>query len=415
VVAVLALGDPLASETMDEDEAELVRSLCAVSATAILNGRLYERLEDKARELTRLTDYHSSIVESMEAGVVVMGTDNRIERWNRGMERLAGVPRDLAIGKTLAEALSSDASAVLASILPESDLPSSGDDHLYKVTLKLQSGRVITVNVNAAPFDSSLSDSMTSRARAVLIFHDVTDRVALERQFQQTEKMVAVGLLAAGVAHEVNTPLTGISSYTQLLRSQMDPKDARVEWLDKIEKQTLRGAKIVSNLLNFARAGGSDDASLDVSKVAADVISLVEHQLDRARVRVVKELAADLPTVIGSENKIQQVLFNLILNARDAMPSGGWLTVKTCIDGRDVVVEVNDTGDGIPEADLPRIFDPFFTTKDVGQGTGLGLAVSYGIVQEHGGTIQASSSKGKGSRFEVRLPIERRAAMAHAL
>jgi signal transduction histidine kinase len=270
------------------------------------------------------------------------------------------------------------------------------------------------VNVNAAPFDSSLA-SAGSRARTVLIFHDVTERVALERQVQQTEKMVAVGLLAAGVAHEVNTPLTGISSYTQLLRAQMDPKDARIEWLDKIEKQTFRGAKIVSNLLNFARAGGSDDASIDLSRVVADVLSLVEHQLDKSKVRVVKELAADLPTVLGSENKVQQVLFNLILNARDAMPAGGWLTLKTFVEGRDVVVEVSDTGEGIPEADLPRIFDPFFTTKEVGLGTGLGLAVSYGIVQEHGGSIQASSSKGQGSRFEVRLPIERRAAMARAL
>jgi signal transduction histidine kinase len=416
VVAVLALGDPLAPETMDEDEAELIRSLCTVAATAILNGRLYERLEDKARELTRLTDYHSNIVESMEAGVVVIGSLGLIERWNRGMERLARVPRDAAIGRTLEEALSAEAAAVLRPILPNGTTPEPlGDaERLYKVSLKLGDGRAITVNVDGAPFDSSRTDGSGPGPRAVLIFHDVTDRVAMERQIQQTEKMVAVGLLAAGVAHEVNTPLTGISSYTQLLRAQMDPKDARIEWLDKIEKQTFRGAKIVSNLLNFARAGGSDDASLDVSKVVADVLSLVEHQLERARVRVVRDLAPGLPAVRGSENRIQQVLFNLILNARDAMPSGGWLTVKAYLDGREVVVEVNDTGAGIKEADLPRIFDPFFTTKDVGQGTGLGLAVSYGIVQEHGGTIRASSAQGQGSRFEVRLPMERRAEMARA-
>ena len=232
--------------------------------------------------------------------------------------------------------------------------------------------------------------------------------------FLEIFSVPADGSTEPGVAHEVNTPLTGISSYTQLLRQQMDPSDARIEWLDKIEKQTVRGAKIVSNLLNFARAGGSDHASLDISKVVADVLSLVEHQLDRTRVRVVKEFASDLPMVVGNENKIQQVLFNLILNARDAMPSGGWLTLKTSLEGRDVVVLVSDTGEGIPEADLPRIFDPFFTTKDVGQGTGLGLAVSYGIVQEHGGSIRVSSSNGQGSRFEVRLPIERRAAIARA-
>jgi PAS domain S-box-containing protein len=382
-----------------------------VSATAILNGRLYERLEDKARELTRLTDYHSNIVESMEAGVVVIGADHRIERWNRGMERLAGVPREAAIGRTLAEALSREASMVLAPILLESG---SRADHLYKVGLTLQSGRSVTVNVNSAPFDASLAEDDALRARAVLIFNDVTDRVAFERQVQQTEKMVAVGLLAAGVAHEVNTPLAGISSYTQLMRAQMDPKDARIEWLDKIEKQTFRGAKIVSNLLNFARAGGSEDASLDISKVVGDVLSLVEHQLEKSKVRVVRECAPDLPPVLGSENEIQQLLFNLVLNARDAMPSGGWLTIKTALEGREVVIEVNDTGEGIPEADLPRIFDPFFTTKDVGQGTGLGLAVSYGIVQEHGGSIRASSSPGQGSRFEVRLPVERRAAVARA-
>jgi len=232
-----------------------------------------------------------------------------------------------------------------------------------------------------------------------------TDRVALERQVQQTEKMVSVGLLAAGVAHEVNTPLAGISSYTQLMRAQMDPGDVRVEWLDKIEKQTLRGARIVSNLLNFARAGGSDEASLDIAKVVLDVLSLVEHQLEKAHVRVVKQFSPDLPPVVGSENKIQQVLFNLILNARDAMPSGGWLTIKTSLEGREVVIEVSDTGEGIPEADLPRIFDPFFTTKDVGQGTGLGLAVSYGIVQEHGGEIEVRSRMGEGTEFVVSLPL----------
>jgi signal transduction histidine kinase len=232
----------------------------------------------------------------------------------------------------------------------------------------------------------------------------VTARVRLEEQLQHSEKMASIGLLAAGLAHEVNTPLTGISSYTQMLREQVAGLDPKAELLDKIEKQTFRAAKIINNLLNFSRSGSAELETLDLNKVVLDVLSLLEHQLDKSRIKLRKELAEALPPVRGNENRLQQVFFNLILNARDAMPRGGWLTLATSADDDTVIVEVKDTGTGIKREDIKRIYDPFFTTKGIGRGTGLGLSVSYGILQEHGGAIFVDSAPGQGTTFQVALP-----------
>jgi signal transduction histidine kinase len=191
-----------------------------------------------------------------------------------------------------------------------------------------------------------------------------------------------------------------------MLRQQMGGEDPRSELLDKIEKQTFRAAKIINNLLNFSRSASAELESIDVNKVLQDVLSLVEHQLEGSRIRVRKEFEGDLPRVRGNENKIQQVFFNLILNARDAMPRGGWLTLTTQADGDTVIAEVSDTGHGIKREDIKRIYDPFFTTKGLGRGTGLGLSVSYGIVQEHGGAIFVDSVPGKGTTFQVALPAQ---------
>jgi signal transduction histidine kinase len=206
------------------------------------------------------------------------------------------------------------------------------------------------------------------------------------------------------VAHEVNTPLTGISSFTQLLLERSDAGDPRRELLEKIERQTFRAAKIVNNLLNLARPSTGEEAPVDVNVIVGDVLSLLEHQLRTSRIQVRRELAESPVFVKGQEYKLQQVFLNLFLNARDAMPKGGWLTVATRVRGGDVTVEVADTGVGIPPEHLARIYDPFFTTKAEGRGTGLGLSVTYGIVQEHGGTLSCESEYGQGTRFRLVLP-----------
>jgi signal transduction histidine kinase len=192
-----------------------------------------------------------------------------------------------------------------------------------------------------------------------------------------------------------------------MLLDGADPADPRTQVLHKIEQQTFRAAKIVNGLLNLSRPGtstGADVAPVDVNTVVVDVLGLLEHQLQLQRVTVRRELWDQPLIVSGVEQKLQQVFLNLFLNAKDAMTKGGWLSVVTRADHEDVVVEVADTGSGIPSEHLARIYDPFFTTKAIGRGTGLGLSITYGIVREHSGSIDCESGVGQGTRFTLRFP-----------
>jgi PAS domain S-box-containing protein len=398
VIAVLGVGRKDGLDPLNSEEVDTLKTLAAQAATAIMNGQLYRSLRSQAEELRELKDYNENILESLDSGIVVLGLDGQITSWNRAMESLYGLKRDEARGRPLGEIFPDNFMDALRGTL---DLGNQGEiAHIYKLHLTASDGRALMVNVSVAPFQTGPAE----HGGTILILDDVTARARLEEQLQHTEKMASVGLLAAGVAHEVNTPLAGISSYTQLLRGQIDEPDSRNQLLDKIENQSFRAAKIINNLLNFSRSSGTEYEEVDVNKALVDVLSLVEHQLSGSRIRIRKELASDLPSIRGNENRLQQVFFNLILNARDAMPRGGWLTLVSYADTDTVVVEVKDTGHGIRREHVRRIYDPFFTTKRIGRGTGLGLSVSYGIVQELGGAIFVDSTPGQGTRFQVALP-----------
>jgi PAS domain S-box-containing protein len=397
-IAVLAVGRKEGNEPLNSEEVDVLQALAAQTAAAFMNGRLYHDLREKAEELQQLTDYNENILESLDAGILVLDLEGRVGRWNRALEALYGLRRAEARGRTLDEIFPESFLEALRGSLVlgrERDI-----DHIYKLHLPTADGRRLMVNVSVAPFQVGSGE----RRGTILIFDDVTERNRLEEQLQHSEKMASIGLLAAGVAHEVNTPLAGISSYTQMLREQVERGDARAELLEKIEKQAFRAAKIINNLLNFSRASAPTVEPVDLNKVLLDVLSLLEHQLTASRIKVRKELAEELPRVRGNENRLQQVFFNLILNARDAMAKGGWLTLATRAEDGTVLVDVGDTGEGIRRENIKRIYDPFFTTKGIGRGTGLGLSVSYGILQEHGGAIFVDSTPGKGTTFQVTLP-----------
>jgi two-component system NtrC family sensor kinase len=397
MIAILGVGRKDGFEPLNSEEVDVLQALAGQAATAVMNGRLYHSLREKADELQELTEYNENILESMDAGILVLDLDGKVVRWNRAMEGLYRRKKDDVLESRLED------------IFPDTFLDALRGSlvlgrneeiaNIYKLHLPCPDGRALRVNVSVAPFKVGSGE----RCGTIIIVDDVTVRMGLEEQLQHSEKMASIGILAAGVAHEVNTPLTGISSYTQMLRQQIKSDDPRSALLEKIEKQTFRAAKIVNNLLNFSRSSKAEFESLDINKVLLDVLSLLEHQLERGRIKVRKELS-DLPPVRGNENRLQQVFFNLILNARDAMPKGGWLTLATRAEEDSVVVEIRDTGHGIKPEHVRRIYDPFFTTKGIGRGTGLGLSISFGIVQEHGGAIFVESVPGQGTNFQVALP-----------
>jgi signal transduction histidine kinase len=238
---------------------------------------------------------------------------------------------------------------------------------------------------------------------------DITQRIRLEEQLIQTEKLTSLGLLAAGVAHEVNTPLAVISNYVQMLAKQLPSGDPRHQLIEKVVKQTFRASEIVNNLLNFSRTGALEFTEVNLNSVVEETLSLIAHPLKTAHVRVTRNLQQELPPVLGSNNKLQQVFLNLFMNARDAMPAGGMVEVRTASNNGTVEIEITDTGSGIPRENLHRIFDPFFTTKSSGRGTGLGLSVSYGIIKEHSGKVDVRSTPDKGTSFRLEFPAARKA------
>ena len=398
-IAVMALGRKASTEPLSSEDMALLAAVAAQAATALENGRLYRQLRMKADELERMREFSENILESLNDGLVVVNPDDRIIRWNRRLEELYGVRHEEAVGRRLDEVFSSSFFEVLRSARRES--LEGGAFYRVPLTTRHEPARRLLVNVATTP----LRESDGSVSGSIVILEDISSRVQLEEQLQISEKMASIGLLAAGVAHEVNTPLTGISSFTQMLLQGAQPEDPKTKVLEKIERQTFRAAKIVNGLLNLARPTQTDAGPVEVHAVINDVLSLLEHQFRTGRIQVRKELSTAVPVVQGIEYKLQQVFLNLFLNARDAMPRGGWLTIATRIDGDAARVEISDTGSGIPAEQMSRIYDPFFTTKELGKGTGLGLSITYGIVQEHGGTITCDSIVGQGTRFALSLPL----------
>jgi two-component system, NtrC family, sensor kinase len=401
-VAVLGLGKTIDGDFLSSEDLELLFTIAGYVAIAIENARLYESLEQKALQIERLKDFNENIVESLKIGVVTVDLDDRVESWNPQLEHLLEIDRADVIGRRLTDVFPAGLAAEISA------QPAGGNvAGIYKFHLSTRGGRHLVVNASIAP----LVGKDGARLGRLILLDDITQRVRLEEQMVQTEKLTSLGLLAAGVAHEVNTPLAVISNYIQMLAKQIPADDPRQKTIDRIVKQTFRASEIVNNLLNFSRTGGLDFEEVNLNAVLEETLTLVQHPFRTARVNVIRTYAKNLPTVLGSTTRLQQVFLNLFMNARDAMPAGGMLEVRTAAHNGSVEVEVTDTGTGISEECLNRIFDPFFTTKNSSKGTGLGLSVSYGIIKEHAGKVDVRSSPGQGTSFRLEFPVARKAAV----
>jgi PAS domain S-box-containing protein len=336
--------------------------------------------------------------------LLAVDLEGRVTRLNSALEHILDLRRDAAIGRRVEDLFSEDFAETLWQVLGTDGWRLKQIRNIYKLHTATLANRSLVLNIALAP----LQDGQ-GQTGALVVLEDVTTRISLEEQLQQREKLSSIGLLAAGVAHEVNTPLTGVSSYTQMLLGMLAETDPKHALLQKVRNQAERATNIVNNLLNFSRTGSATQFDeLNMAQVLDDTLQLLEPQMRRSQIEIIRSYEADAPRVYGNAGKLQQVFTNLLLNARDAIPEGGSITLATVsAEDGSLTIEVTDTGIGIAPENVAKIYDPFFTTKGVGRGTGLGLAVSYGIVQEHAGRISVDSTPGRGTTFRITLPTAR--------
>ncbi len=400
LVATFRAGDlPLSSDDLD-----LVQSLLSGAALAIENARLVDQLQRQLEEVLRLQTFSEGIIESSPAGIAVLAADGRIRSANAAFAALVGRERASLAGEPVVE------------VLPVDPLPEPGEG-IVEVSYCDAAGRERHLQLSAAAFrlpEGAEAGEAGARELRILVVHDVSERAAMEKALREKDRLAALGLLAAGVAHEVNTPITGISSYAQMLLADTPEDDPRHEILKKVERQTFRAARIVNNLLEFARDRDDERHPVDLGPLIAESLDLVDPRREKRRVALDLRLPEEPLVVQGSDGELQQVITNLALNAIDAMPGGGTLTVEAAAEDGLARIVVADTGHGIEPERLEQIFEPLFSTKVDRGGTGLGLSISHDIVGRHGGTMRVDSEVGKGSRFVVELPLAREDAAGSA-
>jgi two-component system, NtrC family, sensor kinase len=401
MVAVIGLGRSVDGGLLSSEDVQILRTVSGYVAVAIENSLLYNDQQERAAELKLLKEFNESIIESINVGLLAVDLDGRVTRLNSALEHILDLRRDAAIGRLVEELFSEDFADTLKQVLGKDGWRLKEIRNIYKLHTATRANRALVLNIALAPLQD-----VQGQTGALVVLEDVTARITLEEQLQQREKLSSIGLLAAGVAHEVNTPLTGVSSYTQMLLGMLNETDPKHALLQKVRTQAERATNIVNNLLNFSRTGSATEfAEVDVARVLDDTLQLLEPQLRRSQIELVRRYDQDAPEAYANAGKLQQVFTNLILNARDAIPDGGRIIVATgTAEDGSLLVEITDTGIGIAPENVAKIYDPFYTTKGVGQGTGLGLAVSYGIVQEHAGHISVDSTPGQGTTFRITLP-----------
>ncbi|HQU91655.1 MAG TPA: ATP-binding protein [Pyrinomonadaceae bacterium] len=353
--------------------------------------------------------FTEAVLDALPVSLYVVDRDFRIVTWNRHREiGLQGIPRDSAIGRNVFEVLAR---------YPEGQVKKEFER-------AFRTGRIERIEQQTTAEDGStkhwmvskvpMKDSATGEVTHVItVGEDVTMRVEAIHAVSRADKLAAVGRLAAGVVHEINNPLATISACAEALEQRtaegafdgVEGKEDLDEYLGLIKSEAFRCKSITTGLLDFSRSRTGDRHPIEINEILRSSANLISHQKRGDQVSIVLELADELPQVNADSGQIQQAVIALATNAIDAMPDGGTLTFRTAAQHKSIAIEIKDTGAGIPAEDLSKIFEPFFTTKEVGKGTGLGLAVCYGIITDHAGRLSVRSNVGKGTTFTILLPV----------
>ncbi len=361
-------------------------------------------------ELREANEFFMNLIESSVDGIIAADMKGNIFIFNKGAEALTGYVAEEVIGKIHITRIYPE--GVAKDIMKKLRSPEHGGLGKFipsQLNVVNKDGEEIPIQLSA----TLIYDGEGKEVASVGIFTDLRPRIKIERKLQDThlqlvssEKMASLGKLAAGIAHEINNPLGGILIYASLMAEDLPEDDAKRGDLARIVQEASRCKDIVKSLLEFARQTEPKMEPTDINRAITDGLFFLENQALFHNIKIIKQLDPFLPFIRGNASQLKQVLINIIVNAAEAMHGNGTLTITSYPSpGRkSIILEFTDTGEGIPEENLTRIFDPFFTTKEVGKGTGLGLATSYGIVEDHGGRISVISKVGEGTTFTIDLP-----------
>jgi two-component system NtrC family sensor kinase len=395
----------------NEAKSCLIDAATRMAAMSVNLSSHYEATID--RSITRAKEEHrrftESVMDALPLSIYVVDRDYRIVTWNRQREiGSQGIMREDAIGKNVFQVLAR---------YPEEKVREEFER-------AFRTGKIERIEQQTAGPDGSVKHWVVSKvpmadpdtgevSHVITIGEDVTMRVEAIHAVGRAEKLAAVGRLAAGVVHEINNPLATISACAEALEHRVEDGafaesvalDDLNEYLGLIKSEAFRCKSITTGLLDFSRIRTGDRHPLDIAEVINSSARLISHQTRGGQIEIKVEVAPGIPPVHADSGHIQQAVIALATNAIDAMPNGGTLTLRASAQMKRVAIEIEDTGVGIPAEDLSKIFEPFFTTKEIGEGTGLGLAVCYGIVTDHGGRLSVRSNVGKGSIFTIYLPI----------
>jgi len=390
-VGILVCGLRYGEMPFSSEDLDLVRQLLDQASLAIENAHLLDRLQNQLEEVRQLKQYTESIIEASPAGIAVLDGEGRILSANLALAALAGRDPDALRRERLVD------------VLPLERVPSPGDRPLELGVVDGR-GRERSIQVSVAPFSPT-----RGAALSVLVVNDITERVAMEHALEEKERLAALGMMAAGIAHEVNTPITGISSYAQMLLASTDADDPRYALLKKVERQSFRASRIVNSLLSLARNQTIDAQPVDLGELVGECLELLHDRMDAQGI-LVEVRGGDRPAIAaGADGELQQVFTNLFQNAIEAMDEGGLLRVEITGDDGWIEVAIDDDGSGISPALRERVFEPFYSTKQRTGGSGLGLSISHEIIRRHGGELRLEERPdGPGCRFVVRVPAARR-------
>jgi len=388
LVGALGVGYKDGRIPLSTEDESLLTAVLAQASLAYENARLYGALAERLAEIRTLQEYQESVIRSSSSGIVVLDADGRIHTANPAFAALTGRSETELEGLPLSEALPG---------VSLGEPPPGGAEWRFQTRLDGRDGPGRDLQLSVSAFRGAPD-------RRVVVVEDMTDRIRAERALAERERLASLGVLAAGVAHEVNTPIAGLSSYAQMLLSETPPGDPRYPILKKMERQTFRAAHLVNNLLEFARPRARTPVETDLRGVLVNAAESVETAFAGRRLELETDPEGPPAHVVGDPRDLEQVFVNLLANARDASPEGGVVSCRLERRGENVRVTVADRGPGLSNTAAQKAFQPFFTTKKSG-GTGLGLAISRDIVQRHGGTIALAARAGGGTEACVELPL----------